>query len=104
LISSTSVAPSAFAPPQREQPRRGTPRRCWCLAEQLRRLVEQLTVSLAMLAAAAAGPGFPRAPPSTWITSFTQRRLAARAQGGQVTENAPAAPVAHDPLVERRTV
>src|SRR5829696_1805624 len=45
-------------------------------------------------AAAAAGPGLPRAPPSTWTTTFTRVRLGVGGERCEVARHTRAAPVA----------
>src|SRR5215217_1229069 len=46
-------------------------------------------------AAAAAGPGLPRAPPSTWTTTFMARTLGLGGERREVADHARATPVAH---------
>ena len=85
--------PRALEP---EQQRRGTRRRCWWRVP-IRSAASSSTSPSGeeITAAAAAGPGLPRAPPSTWTTTFTAARLGVRGERCEVAGHARAAPVAH---------
>ena len=67
--TSTSLAPSSL----RSRGRAGgrdTRRRCWWPGRQLGRSARTSPRGALITQAAAAGPGLPRAPPSTWTISF----------------------------------
>src|SRR5215217_1406030 len=95
LTTSTSVAPSAFA---RSSPS-SRPRYSATLlvAVPIRTPASSSTspAGEGITAAAAAGPGLPRAPPSTWTTTFTGGNLGVRRERCEVAGHARAPPVAH---------
>ena len=70
-------------------------------ADRLARLVEHLARGRRDIAPAAAGPGLPRAPPSTWTTTFTAGlRRATLPPAREVARHAGAAAVADLALLD----